>query len=143
MAPTSVILSTDYTLCNKFLMVFIPASINIFATWVLWINLFPYYDARNKKYNTGTCNGINKSSLWINLMTLYQLTDQDGAEPCPNSVSVHNLLRLSNFLHRTDYHDKASRILRVFYERLTKIPIALPEMTAAVFSVQAPPKQVW
>ena len=68
--------------------------------------------------------------------------DQDGAEPCANSVSVHNLLRLSSLLQVTDFKDKADNVLKVYYERLTKVPVALPEMVSAVFTTACTPKQV-
>lgn len=36
----------------------------------------------------------------------------------------------------------AVTIFKVFHERLTKIPVALPEMTSALFWTSAPTKQV-
>ena len=68
--------------------------------------------------------------------------DQDGAEPCPNSVSVTNLVRLGTLLHRQDYLEKAGTIVKVFYERLTKIPVAVPEMVCGLILLQDTPKQV-
>ena len=67
--------------------------------------------------------------------------DQDGAEPCPNSVSAGNLVRLSNALQRPEWTDRAAQILKLFYERLTKIPIAVPEMVCALMMVKSPFKQ--
>ncbi|KAK3088527.1 hypothetical protein FSP39_020188 [Pinctada imbricata] len=68
--------------------------------------------------------------------------DQDGAEPCPNSVSANNLLRLSNLLQRPEWQEMAADILKLFYERVTKIPIAVPEMLCALIKINKPPKQV-
>ncbi|XP_060067133.1 spermatogenesis-associated protein 20-like [Ylistrum balloti] len=68
--------------------------------------------------------------------------DQDGAEPCSNSVAASNLLRLSNILQRTDFRDMATQICKVFQQRLTKIPIALPEMTSALFWTSGTSKQI-
>ncbi|XP_033734441.1 spermatogenesis-associated protein 20-like [Pecten maximus] len=68
--------------------------------------------------------------------------DQDGAEPCSNSIAASNLLRLSNILQRTDYNDMAVKIFKVFHQRLTKIPIALPEMTAGLFWTSSTTKQI-
>uniref|UniRef100_K1PXL6 Spermatogenesis-associated protein 20 n=1 Tax=Magallana gigas TaxID=29159 RepID=K1PXL6_MAGGI len=68
--------------------------------------------------------------------------DQDGAEPCPNSVSVSNLVRLGALLNNQDYTEKAVTILKVFYERLTKIPIAIPEMVCGLILLQDTPKQI-
>lgn len=75
------------------------------------------------------------------LLSLF-VVDQDGAEPCPNSVSVSNLVRLGALLNNQDYTEKAVTILKVFYERLTKIPIAIPEMVCGLILLQDTPKQV-
>nr|XP_054762838.1 spermatogenesis-associated protein 20-like isoform X1 [Lytechinus pictus] len=68
--------------------------------------------------------------------------DQDGAEPSANSVACLNLLRLSNYLNRPDYQDKAAKLFSVFGERLKKIPIALPEMASALLSQGTTAKQI-
>ncbi|KAK5640835.1 hypothetical protein RI129_009382 [Pyrocoelia pectoralis] len=69
--------------------------------------------------------------------------DQDGAEPCGNSVSVHNLLRLAAYLDRQDLRDKAGRTLTAFSEKLTAIPMALPEMVSALLLYHESPTQVF
>ncbi|KAK3855356.1 hypothetical protein Pcinc_038240 [Petrolisthes cinctipes] len=68
--------------------------------------------------------------------------DQDGAEPSGNSVSAGNLVRLAPLLARPDFTEKAEGIFRLFYERLCKIPIALPEMNAALLLYHQPPTQI-
>lgn len=68
--------------------------------------------------------------------------DQDGAEPSPNSVSANNLIRLANFLQRNDLYQICTKILKVFYERLTKIPVALPEMMTALIMMHSTNKQI-
>lgn len=67
--------------------------------------------------------------------------DQDGAEPCGNSVAVHNLIRLAAYLHRQDLRDKAGRTVTAFSERLRQIPIALPEMISALMFYHESPAQ--
>ena len=67
---------------------------------------------------------------------------QDGAEPSANSVSASNLLRLSGFLNKTDYRDKASKIFSVFEKQINKMPMALPEMISAFMFYYSTPKQV-
>lgn len=69
-------------------------------------------------------------------------TDQDGAEPCSNSVAVSNLLRLSNFIDKPEYVEKANKILTVFNERLMKIPLAVPEMVSGLLFSLSTTKQV-
>nr|CAH7756884.1 unnamed protein product [Callosobruchus chinensis] len=68
--------------------------------------------------------------------------DQDGAEPCGNSVAVHNLIRLAAYLDRKDLRDKATNTLSAFTERLNSIPIALPEMVSALMFYHNSPTQV-
>ncbi|XP_067672484.1 spermatogenesis-associated protein 20-like [Haliotis asinina] len=68
--------------------------------------------------------------------------DQDGAEPSPNSVSAMNLLRLSHFLHRPEWQDQSEKIFRVFSERLTQVPIAVPELASALLFHMSTPKQI-
>lgn len=72
----------------------------------------------------------------------YSKPDQDGAEPSANSVSAGNLVRLAPLLARPDLTEKAEGIFRLFSERLTKIPIALPEMSAALLLHHQPATQV-
>jgi uncharacterized protein YyaL (SSP411 family) len=76
-------------------------------------------------------------------LTLELLPDQDGAEPCGNSVSVQNLIRLAAYLDRPDLRAKAGRTLTVFADRLKSIPVALPEMTSALLFYHHSPTQVF
>ena len=68
--------------------------------------------------------------------------DQDGAEPASNSVSALNLLRLSAFLDKPEYRAKADKIFSAFSERLSKVPLALPEMVTALMMRDSPPAQI-
>ena len=70
------------------------------------------------------------------------LLEQDGAEPCGNSIAVGNLERLAVAVDRSDYHDKAGRTLCLFQERLAKIPVTLPEMVAALQLYEQSPTEV-
>nr|CAD7426142.1 unnamed protein product [Timema monikensis] len=69
--------------------------------------------------------------------------DQDGAEPSGNSVSAHNLIRLAAFLDRVELQDKAAKLLTAFTSRLTRMPIALPELTSALVLYHDSPTQVF
>ena len=60
--------------------------------------------------------------------------DQDGAEPATNSVAAANLVRLASLLDKPDLAAKADGIFGIFHERLTKIPLALPEMARALLA---------
>ncbi|XP_013877335.1 spermatogenesis-associated protein 20 isoform X2 [Austrofundulus limnaeus] len=68
--------------------------------------------------------------------------DQDGAEPSANSVSAFNLLRLSNYTGRQEWLQKSQQLLTAFSDRLTRVPIALPEMVRALMAQHYTLKQV-
>lgn len=68
--------------------------------------------------------------------------DQDGAEPSANSVSAHNLLRLHGFTGHKDWMDKCVCLLTAFFERMRRVPVALPEMVRALSAHQQTLKQV-
>lgn len=68
--------------------------------------------------------------------------DQDGAEPSANSVSAFNLLRLSHYTGRQEWLQKSQRLLAAFTDRLTRAPIALPEMVRALMAQHYTLKQV-
>lgn len=76
------------------------------------------------------------------LCIFFHLLDHDGAEPSVNSVSCGNLIILSRLLSRTDFEDKASSILKLFFERLMKVPASLPEMSVALLMYLNPAEQV-
>lgn len=83
-----------------------------------------------------------KNSIFLDLLTTLFFPDQDGAEPCGNSISVHNLIRLSAYLDRRDLRAKAGRVLTVFADKLKSIPLALPEMSSALLFYHDSPTQV-
>uniref|UniRef100_A0A8D2ZU50 Spermatogenesis associated 20 n=1 Tax=Scophthalmus maximus TaxID=52904 RepID=A0A8D2ZU50_SCOMX len=68
--------------------------------------------------------------------------DQDGAEPSANSVSASNLLRLSHYTGRQDWLQRSQQLLTAFSERLTRVPIALPEMVRSLMAQHYTLKQV-
>ncbi|XP_049615792.1 spermatogenesis-associated protein 20 isoform X1 [Syngnathus scovelli] len=68
--------------------------------------------------------------------------DQDGAEPSANSVSAWNVLRLSQYTGRQEWLQRCQKLLAAFSERLTKLPIALPEMVRALMAQHHMLKQI-
>uniref|UniRef100_A0A3P9MUP8 Spermatosis associated 20 n=1 Tax=Poecilia reticulata TaxID=8081 RepID=A0A3P9MUP8_POERE len=68
--------------------------------------------------------------------------DQDGAEPSANSVSASNLLRLSHYTGKQEWLQKSQQLLAAFSDRLTSIPIALPEMVRALMAQHYTLKQI-
>ena len=69
------------------------------------------------------------------------LSDQDGAEPSPNSVAAENLHRLSSFLGKT-LQPSSAEVYRTFSEMMSQHPVALPEMVCAFIHHNQTPKQV-
>ncbi|VDM80696.1 unnamed protein product [Strongylus vulgaris] len=52
------------------------------------------------------------------------MEDQDGAEPCANSVAVGNLIRLYEYFEKAEHKQKAEKIVSAASSRLIKcIPI--------------------
>ncbi|MCI0745814.1 MAG: thioredoxin domain-containing protein [Verrucomicrobia subdivision 3 bacterium] len=69
--------------------------------------------------------------------------DYDGAEPSGNSVAALALLKLSALSGRTEYRAAAEKTLRLFSERLQKMPQAVPYMLMALdFSMEEPRRAV-
>ncbi|XP_066518725.1 spermatogenesis-associated protein 20 isoform X3 [Hoplias malabaricus] len=74
------------------------------------------------------------------LLSLKQ--DQDGAEPSANSVSSMNLLRLSHLTANREWMQRSQQLLTAFSDRLTKVPIALPEMVRGLLAHHYTFKQI-
>ncbi len=65
--------------------------------------------------------------------------DYDGAEPSGNSVAAGALLRLASITEQKRYREAADRTLRLFSERLMKVPQAVPVLLQSLdFSLQEP-----
>ncbi|XP_026207366.1 spermatogenesis-associated protein 20 isoform X2 [Anabas testudineus] len=83
------------------------------------------------------CSNPNDSTVLLQLKE-----DQDGAEPSANSVSASNLLRLSHYAGRQEWLQKSQQLLAAFSDRLTRVPIALPEMVRALMAQHHTLKQI-
>jgi uncharacterized protein YyaL (SSP411 family) len=66
----------------------------------------------------------------------------DGAEPSGNSVAIFSLLKLAAITERKDFRESAEQSLRLFSERLDKVPQAVPYMLAALNFWMEEPKRV-
>lgn len=69
------------------------------------------------------------------------MSDQDGSEPTPNSVSASNLHRLSCYMNRK-LSPSAEHIYSTFREMLTKAPVALCGMLESFVWQSQTPTQV-
>ncbi|KAJ8923165.1 hypothetical protein NQ315_001719 [Exocentrus adspersus] len=129
----------DYAFLIRGLLDLYEASLD--ADWLQWAETLQeqqdarFWDANGAGYFTSP---EGDASILIR-----GKEDQDGAEPCGNSVAVHNLIRLAAYLDRQDLRDKAGRTLAAFSERLRNVPVALPEMTSALMFFHNSPTQVF
>lgn len=129
----------DYAFLIRGLLDLYEASLD--ADWLQWAETLQeqqdalFWDEKNFGYfNSPAGDGS---------ILIRGKEDQDGAEPCGNSMAVHNLIRLANYLKREDLRDKAGKTLTCFSERLKSIPVALPEMCSALMLYQNYPTQVF
>uniref|UniRef100_A0A8C6U352 Spermatogenesis associated 20 n=1 Tax=Neogobius melanostomus TaxID=47308 RepID=A0A8C6U352_9GOBI len=83
------------------------------------------------------CSDLSDPTLPLSLKE-----DQDGAEPSANSVSAWNLLRLSHVTGRQEWVQRCQQLLTAFSERLSSVPIALPEMVRALMAQHHTLKQI-
>ena len=68
--------------------------------------------------------------------------DQDGAEPANNSVTSLNLIRLSVFLDKPEFRDRAKETIAAFKETLSRFPVALPEMSSSLMILHNTPIEI-
>ena len=69
--------------------------------------------------------------------------DYDGAEPSGNSVATLSLLRLAAITERGDFRAAADKTLRLFADRLHKMPHGVANLLSALdFAVQEPRRVV-
>uniref|UniRef100_A0A3Q3IEE7 Spermatogenesis-associated protein 20-like TRX domain-containing protein n=1 Tax=Monopterus albus TaxID=43700 RepID=A0A3Q3IEE7_MONAL len=93
-----------------------------------------FWDDKGRGY---FCSDPSDSSVLLQLKE-----DQDGAEPSANSVSASNLLRLSQYTGRQEWLQRSQQLLAAFSDRLSRVPIALPEMVRALMAQHYTLKQI-
>ena len=87
--------------------------------------------------------GFWQSAAGASDLILRMKEDYDGAEPSGNSVAVLALLKLAAITERTDFREAADKSLRLFSERLQRMPQAMPYMLLALdFSLEEPRRVV-
>ena len=67
--------------------------------------------------------------------------DYDGAEPSGNSVAALALLRLAAMTDRADLKEKAEKTIRLFADRMQRLPQAMPHMLLALDYLLEEPKR--
>jgi hypothetical protein len=96
-----------------------------------------------KTFFDGQDGGFWQSGPEANDLILRVKEDYDGAEPSGNSVAVLGLLRLGKITGREDFTQAAEKTLRLFADRLARMPQAMPFMLHALdFSLHEPNRVV-
>lgn len=109
--------------------------------WLVWASVLQ--NSQDELFWDHGLAGYFSTSNAADHTTLFRLKeDQDGAEPSGNSVAASNLLRLGCILDSPEMKEKAGKLLSSFTSRLTRIPIALPEMASALMLFHDSPTQV-
>ena len=68
--------------------------------------------------------------------------DYDGAEPTGNSVTVLNLLRISEMTGETEWRSRAERAISVYAARLQSVPDVLAQMLCGIEWLLSSPKEI-
>ncbi|XP_047465985.1 spermatogenesis-associated protein 20 isoform X2 [Mugil cephalus] len=110
------------------------------AEWVQWAEELQL--RQDELFWDGQGGGYFCSNPSDGTVLLQLKEDQDGAEPSANSVSASNLLRLSQYTGRQEWLQKSQQLLTAFSDRLTTVPIALPEMVRALMAQHFTLKQI-
>jgi len=97
-----------------------------------------FWDAGGKGYFT---SAAGDASIVVRMKE-----DQDGAEPSPNSVSAHNLIRLHHLIPggagNNDFMALATQTVAAYQDILGRFPVALPEMASALMSLTHSPPTI-
>jgi uncharacterized protein YyaL (SSP411 family) len=97
--------------------------------------LAKFYDAEN--------GGFWQSGAGAKDLILRVKEDYDGAEPSGNSVAILALLKLGKITERKEFTEAAEKTLRMFANRLERIPQAVPYMLQGLdFSLEEPKRAV-
>jgi hypothetical protein len=95
-----------------------------FALAVAETMLAKFYDAEQ--------GGFWQSPAGASDLILRVKDDYDGAEPSGNSVATLALLRLAAITDRKDFRQAAEKTLRLFADRMQRIPQAVPHLLCAL-----------
>jgi len=100
-------------------------------------------DAMLAKFYDPDDGGFWQSGAGASDLILRVKEDYDGAEPSGNSVAILGLLKLAAITERENFRDAAEKSLRLFSDRLQRMPQAVPYMLLALdFSLEEPKRVV-
>ncbi|XP_065158574.1 spermatogenesis-associated protein 20 [Atheta coriaria] len=129
----------DYAFTIRGMIYLYEATLD--GSWLEWAEQLQ--TLQNQKFWDGEHGSFFQSHGDDEFAIVRDKESQDGAEPCGNSVSAHNLIRLDHYLNREDFRSKASKIFKGFSSMLNEHPIALPEMTSALMLFYNQPYQIF
>jgi uncharacterized protein YyaL (SSP411 family) len=95
-----------------------------------------------KKFFDSAGGGFWQSAADSKDLILRVKEDYDGAEPSGNSVAILALLKLGAITDRKEFKDAAEKSLRVFAERMHRLPQAVPYLLQAAAFWMSEPKRV-
>ena len=96
-----------------------------------------------QKFYDSEAGGFWQSVSGSGDLILRMKEDYDGAEPSGNSVATFSLLKLGSITDRKDFTQAAEKSLRLFSDRLQKLPQAVPFMLLALdYSLEEPKRIV-
>ncbi|MBA4146564.1 MAG: thioredoxin domain-containing protein [Verrucomicrobia bacterium] len=100
-------------------------------------------DAMMERFYDKEAGGFWQSAADSSDLILRIKEDYDGAEPSANSVAMIALLKLAAICDRKDFKEAAEKTLRLFSERMQKLPQAVPHMLIALdFWLEEPRRAV-
>jgi uncharacterized protein YyaL (SSP411 family) len=100
-------------------------------------------ETMNTRFYDSEQGGFWQSEAGMKDLILRVKEDYDGAEPSGNSVAALALLRLSAITDRADLREKAEKTIRLFADRLQRLPQAVPHLLQALdFSLEEPRRVV-
>jgi uncharacterized protein YyaL (SSP411 family) len=100
-------------------------------------------DSMLKRFYDPEQGGFWQSPAGTGDLILRVKEDYDGAEPSGNSVATLSLLKLFALTERKEYRDAADKSLRLFSDRLQRIPQAVAYLLIALdFAVEDPKRAV-
>ena len=118
----------DYAFTVKGLLDLYEASLN--DRWLEFAEKL--HDIQDKHFWDEANGGYFSTTAEDPAIILRLKEVHDGAEPSGNSIAAENLLRLADYLGRSEFKDKAVRLFGAFRRMLMQKPIALPQLVSAL-----------
>jgi len=108
--------------------------------WLQWA--IQLQEKQNELFLDPASGGYFANTAEDRSVVLRLKEDNEGAEPAASSVSVKNLVRLSEMLHRDDWRQLARRTSLAFVRHLQQTPLAMPQMLASIGWLEGSPQLI-